>query len=117
MYFLDPELVLTELGIELVLSQTLKYNSEVFFKFFHTLQMYQNVVNEHHDELVQLRHENSVLEVHEMCWCIGQLKGHDKILIETISCSDGHLGDIFGMNLDLVIAGAEIKFGEHLGSR
>jgi hypothetical protein len=52
-----------------------------------------------------------------VCWHIRQPKGHDKILIETISCSEGCLGYIFGMNLDLVIAGAEINFGEHLGSR
>jgi hypothetical protein len=36
-YFLDPKLKLAELGIQLVLSQTLKYNSEVFFMPFHTL--------------------------------------------------------------------------------
>jgi hypothetical protein len=34
---------------------------------FHTLRIYQNAVNEHNDELVQLRHENRVQEVYEMC--------------------------------------------------
>jgi hypothetical protein len=57
-YFLGPELALAELGVQLMLSQTLKYNSEVIFMIFHTLRLYQNVINEHHDELVQLRHEN-----------------------------------------------------------
>jgi hypothetical protein len=52
-YPLDLEHTLTELGIQLVLSQMLKYNSEVFFLFLHTLRIYQNVVNEHHDKLVQ----------------------------------------------------------------
>jgi hypothetical protein len=46
-----------------------------------------------------------------------QPKGDDKILLETISCSEGHLGYIFGTNIDLVIVRAEINFGEHLGSR
>jgi hypothetical protein len=36
-YFLDLELALDELAIQLMLSQTLKYNSEVIFMFFHTL--------------------------------------------------------------------------------
>jgi hypothetical protein len=85
--------------------------------FFHTLRIYQNVIIEHHDELVQLRYENRVHELHEMCWHIGQPKGYDKILMETKSHREGHLGYIFGTNLDLVIAGAEINFGEHLGSR
>jgi hypothetical protein len=35
--FLDPELAFAELGIQLMLSQTLKYNSEVIFMLFHTL--------------------------------------------------------------------------------
>jgi hypothetical protein len=52
-----------------------------------------------------------------MCWHIRQPKGHDKILIEIISCSESHFGYIFNTNLDLVIAGAKINFGEHLGSR
>jgi ATP sulfurylase len=82
--------------------------------FFHTLQIYQNVINKHHDKLVQLQHENRVHEVHEECQRICQPKGHDEILIETISCSTCHLGYIFSMNLDLVIAGAEINLGEHL---
>jgi hypothetical protein len=57
-YFLDQELAFAELGIQLMLLQSLKHNSEVILMFFHTLQIYQNVVNEHHDELVQLWHEN-----------------------------------------------------------
>jgi hypothetical protein len=40
-----------------------------------------------------------------------------KMLKETISYSESHLGYIFSMNLDFVIAGAEIDLGEHLGSR
>jgi hypothetical protein len=84
--------------------------------FFHTLRIYQNVINEHHDKLVQLQHENRVHEIHEVCRCIRQPKGHDKILIETISCSEDCLGYIFVTNLDLVIARAEINFVEHLGS-
>jgi hypothetical protein len=66
-YFLDLKLALAKLGIKLVLSKTLKYNSEMFFMFFHNLQIYKNVVNEHHDKLVQLPHKNRVHEVHEVC--------------------------------------------------
>jgi hypothetical protein len=52
-----------------------------------------------------------------MCRRIHQPKGHDKTLKETISCSERHLGYIFGMNLDLVIAEAENNLGERLGFR
>jgi hypothetical protein len=44
-------------------------------------------------------------------------KGHDKVLIETISHREGHLGYFFGTNLDLVIVRVEIDLREHLGSR
>jgi hypothetical protein len=37
-YFLDPELTLAKLGVQLVLSWLLKYNSEMFFMFFHTFE-------------------------------------------------------------------------------
>jgi hypothetical protein len=36
-HFLNPELALAEFGVQLVVSQSLKYNSEVIFMFFHTL--------------------------------------------------------------------------------
>jgi hypothetical protein len=73
-YFLDPELALAELGIQRVLSWPLKYNSDVFFMFFHTLRIHQNVINAHHDKLVQLQHENQVHKVHEVCQRICQPK-------------------------------------------
>jgi hypothetical protein len=57
-YFLDPKLALAKLGIKLVLSQPLKYNLEVFLVFFYSLQIYRNIVNEYHDKLVQLQHED-----------------------------------------------------------
>jgi hypothetical protein len=38
-YLLDPELALAELGVQMVLSKALKHNLEVFFMFFHTLQI------------------------------------------------------------------------------
>jgi hypothetical protein len=51
-YFLDLKLTYAKLGVKLVLP----YSLEVLFRFFHTLQIYRNVVNEHHDKLVQLCH-------------------------------------------------------------
>jgi hypothetical protein len=73
-YFLDPEFALAKLGIKSMLSQPLKYNSEVFFVFFHSLRIYKNVVNEYHSKLVQLWHEDRVHEVHEVCRHICQPK-------------------------------------------
>jgi hypothetical protein len=53
-HFIDLELTLPKLGVKLGLSQLLKHDSKVLLMFFHTLRIYKNVVNEHHDKLVQL---------------------------------------------------------------
>jgi hypothetical protein len=82
---------------------------------FRTLRIYKYVVNENHNELVQLRHEYGVHEVHEVCRCICQHKQQDKILVESVSRSESSLGDIFGTDLNLVITEVEINLGEHLG--
>jgi hypothetical protein len=84
--------------------------------FFHTPQIYKNVINEYHDKLVQLWHEDRVHKVHEVCRCIRQSKSLDKIFKETIYCSESYLGYILDTNLDLMVAEAEINLREHLGS-
>jgi hypothetical protein len=84
--------------------------------FFYTPRIYKNVINEHHDKLVQFRHEDGVHEIYEVCQRIHQSKQHDKIFKETISYGEGCLGYVFGMNLDLMIVEAEINHREHLVS-
>jgi hypothetical protein len=81
--------------------------------WFCTLQVYKYVINEDHNKLDQLRHEYGVHEVHEVCQRVCQPKRHDKILIKLVSHRESHLGDIFGMNLNLMVARAKINLGEH----
>jgi hypothetical protein len=50
-----------------------------------------------------------------VCRCIHQPKRHDKILIKPVSRRESRLGDIFITDFNLMIAGAEINLGEHLG--
>jgi hypothetical protein len=71
--FLQPESTLTEFGIKLMVSKSLQNNSEMMCMIF-TLGIDQNVINEDHDKLVQLRHEYGVHQVHKMCRSIGELK-------------------------------------------
>jgi hypothetical protein len=70
---------------------------------FFTLGIDQDVINEDHDKLVQLRHEHRVHQVHEMCRSIGEFKRHNQILVQPIPGREGSLRDIFQMNLDLMI--------------
>jgi hypothetical protein len=55
--FTQPELTLAVLGIELMITQSLKHNAEMPFMLFLALREDQDVVNEDHDKLVQLCHE------------------------------------------------------------
>jgi hypothetical protein len=56
--FGQSELTLVELRIHLMITQSLKYNAEMFFMLFLTLRKDQDVINKDHDKLVQLFHEN-----------------------------------------------------------
>jgi hypothetical protein len=73
-YFLQPECTLTELGIELMVVKSLQDNTKVSLMLFFILEVDQDVINEDHKKLVQLRHEYGVHQVHEMCRSIGESK-------------------------------------------
>jgi hypothetical protein len=89
--FGQPKLALAELHIQLMITQSLKYNAEMLFMFLPTLRKDQDVINEDHDKLVQLFHENRVHQVHEVSEGIGQTKRHHRILIKTISGGESSL--------------------------
>jgi hypothetical protein len=70
--FADLELALAKLGIQLTISQPLKYFPQVFFMLLLILIIYKNIINEHHYELVEVVHEHTVHQVHEVSWRIHQ---------------------------------------------
>jgi hypothetical protein len=55
------------------------------------LGMYKNVINEHHYELVEVVHEHTVRQVHEVIWRIRQTERHDRELIQSILGDECHL--------------------------
>jgi hypothetical protein len=63
--FADPELALAKLGIQLTISQPLKYFPQMLFMLLLTLGIYKNIINEHHYELVEVVHEHAAHQVHE----------------------------------------------------
>jgi hypothetical protein len=82
--FAQPKLALAELRIELMITQSLKHNEEMFFMIFLTFRKDQDIINEYHDKLVQFFHKNRIHQVHEVSGAVGQSKGHHQILIETV---------------------------------
>jgi hypothetical protein len=77
-YFLQPECTLTELGIELMATKSLQNNPKILRVLFFILGVDQDVINEDHDKLVQLRHEYRVHQVHKMCGSIDESKSITK---------------------------------------
>jgi hypothetical protein len=75
--FTQPELALAELRIKLMITQLRKDTTEMLFL---TLRKDQDVINEDHDKLIHLFHENRVHQVHEMSGGVGQAKRHHQIL-------------------------------------
>jgi hypothetical protein len=82
---------------------------EMLFMFFLSFRKDQDVVNEDHDKLVQLFHENRVHQVHGVSGGIGQPKGHHQILIVTIMGGESSLWDTFIMDLNLMVARAKVN--------
>jgi hypothetical protein len=65
---LQPEFTLGELSIKLMISQTLKDNSEMFGMFFLAFGIDEDIIDKDHYEFVELRHKHEVHEVHEVGW-------------------------------------------------
>src|SRR5579883_17639 len=104
LYLIQPELALRELGVQLVVSQALENHSEMLSMLGFRPRVDKNVVDEDHDKLIQLGHKHRVHQIHEVCWSIGQTKGHHQILITTIAGRKGGLGYVTWPDLYLMVA-------------
>jgi hypothetical protein len=68
--FINPELALAQLCIQLVLSQSLQNHPQMICMLLLTLRIYQNIINKYHHKLVKIVHEYTVHQIHEEGWCI-----------------------------------------------
>jgi hypothetical protein len=73
---LQPEFTFGELSIQLMISQTLKDNSEMFGMLFLIFGIDKDIIDKVYYEFVELRHKHRVHEVHEVGWGIRETKGH-----------------------------------------
>jgi hypothetical protein len=73
-HFLELELKLAELYVQLMLSQFLQHKPQMLLMLFLVLGVDQDIINEHHDKLIQILHKDLVHQVHEVGRCIGQTK-------------------------------------------
>jgi hypothetical protein len=101
---------------ELMVPKSLQNNLEMPHMLFFIFGVDQDVINEDHNKLVQLRHEFGVHQVYEMCRSIGESKRHKKILIQPVPSGEGSLRNVFRADLDLMIARMEIDLGKDFGT-
>jgi hypothetical protein len=99
-----------------MVTKSLQNNPKVLLMLFFILGVDQDVVNEYHGKLVQLRHEYGVHQVHEMCRSIGESKQHNQILIQPVPGRECSLTNVLWMDLDLMITRMKIDLGEDLST-
>src|SRR3954465_4814128 len=73
----------------------------------------QNVVEVYDYAIVEQRAEDIVDELLEGSWGIGEAERHHREFIMSIACPESCFWYVFVLNADLVVAGAEVKFGEN----
>src|SRR6185312_14118071 len=100
----------------MMISQSLKNDTQMFSMIFFILGVDQNIVNENHDEFIQLRHEDRIHQVHKICWGVGKTKRHNQIFIESISGQESSLWNITRLDFYLMVARTKIDLRENLGS-
>jgi hypothetical protein len=113
---LKLECTLAELGIKLMVMKSLQNNLKMLFMLFFILGVDQDVINEYHDKLVQLRHDYGVHQIHEMCRSIDESIQHNQILIQPVPSRECSLRNIFWMDLDLMITRPKINLREDLST-
>jgi hypothetical protein len=80
--------------------------------FFFILGVDQDVINENHDKLVQLRHEHQIYQVQEMGKSIGKPKWRNQVLIKTTLGGECRFKNVIQTDLDLMITQTEFDLGE-----
>jgi hypothetical protein len=113
---IQPEFTFGELNIKLMISQTLKDDSEMFSMILLVFGIDKDIIDEDHYEFFELRHKHGVHEVHEVGWGICETKGHHQELVETITSGESSFRNVTRSNFDLMITRMKIDLGEDSGS-
>jgi len=92
---------------------SLRTSSTLSYVFFSTLRVYQYVVYEYNDKLIQIRPKDFVHVVHEDYRSICHPKWHHHILVVSIAWPESCLLYILRLNQYLMISRPQVNLGEH----
>jgi hypothetical protein len=113
---IQPEFTLGELSVKLMISQTLKDNSEMFGMVLLVFGIEKDIIDEDHYEFVELCHKHGVHEIHEVGWGICETKRHHQELVKTITSGESSFRNVTRSNFDFMITRTKIDLGENFGS-
>lgn len=111
-HLLKPKLALAKLRIQLILTQQLQRSPQVLLLLLPEPRVYQYIINEHHNKLVEVWNKDLVHLSHEKCWSISQSKQHDWKLILSISHAECGLLNILIPDSKLMVAWSRIYLKE-----
>ena len=114
--FVLEEFTLGLLGVEFLLAEDAEDLANVVLVLFECLAEDEDVVEEHEDELVEERAKGLMHEVHERGGSVGEAEGEHEEFEVTVAGAEGGLGNIAGVDANLMVAGAEVNLGEILGT-
>jgi hypothetical protein len=116
-YFRKPKFTLGELGIKTMLAKFGENEAKMFFVFFLGFRVDKDIIKVYNNELVEVFHEDRVHESRESCWSIGETKGHNSVLVKTITSCESGLWNIFLADFYLMIAASQVQLRENNGAR
>ena len=99
-----------------MLSQSLKYQSQMHSMLRLILGINQNIINEYNHKSIQKWPEHSIHQVCKGCWGISQPKGHYQKLVMAISGLKCCFRHITTPDSQLMIFGSQINLREMLDS-
>jgi hypothetical protein len=116
LHTIQPKFTFGELSIKLMISQTLKGNSEMFGMLLLIFGIDKDIIDKDHYKFVELRHKHGAHEVHEVGWGICETKGHYQELVKTITSGEGSFRNVTRSNFDLMVTRTMVDLGENSGS-
>ncbi|KAJ0616414.1 hypothetical protein HanRHA438_Chr02g0088741 [Helianthus annuus] len=106
--FSKPKFTLRKFGIKFLLMQKFENTTKVFLMVSLALRVDKDVVNKGDDEFIQIRLADTIHEIHECGWCIGEPKRHHQELVMSITSPKRCLVYVFLLDLQLVIARPQV---------
>ncbi|MFS8020003.1 hypothetical protein Hanom_Chr15g01410471 [Helianthus anomalus] len=77
--------------------------------FLLALRIDQDIVDEHNNELIQVRLAHSVHVIHEDRWCIRQSEWHNQKLVMAVTSSECCFGDVLISDSHLMVSRSQIN--------